>query len=131
MFQKNETAIQLSRLFQDDGFRIALICRDITLQERERAFKQFSFGNSNILFATDTVSTTLSVDQTKIVVNFDLPYAADRDAPCYKLFLHRSTRAGRFDKPGLVLTFIDSEKDFNSYKCIAKYYDFEVKSALF
>lgn len=131
MFQKNETAIEFSKLFRDNGFDIELICREMTWEDRELAYKRFSFGNSKILFATDTIATSLNVDATKIVVHFDLPYAANRDDPCYKLFLNRSTRSGRFGQNGLVLTLIDSNKTFETYKCIAKYYGFEVKSIQF
>lgn len=126
-FQKNETAKEIFNQFQQDGYPVALICRDMPTEAREIEFKRFVYGDTKVLFATDAVSRSLDVTETRIVVHFDLPFAFNQIDPCFKLFLCRSTRAGRFGREGLVLTLIDSDETYTAYNRIAMYYKFNTQ----
>lgn len=98
------------------------------MEIREQAFRRFAFGESRIMLATDVVSRSFDVPEIRIVVNFDIPFGGNRVDPCFKLFLCRSTRAGRFGRSGLVLTLIETEEVFRAYKRIGGYFGFSVKS---
>lgn len=115
-------------MLQEAGYSIEFICRDTSLEDRKESFNRFAYGNAKVLLTTDMLSRGIDIPQLKIVVNVDIPYAANRTDPCFKLFLSRCSRAGRLGRSGIVFTLIDSQESFNSYRRIASYFGFSVKS---
>lgn len=126
-FQRNDTAQESYQKLQEAGYSAEVICRDTPLDSRDKAFRRFVLGESRVMLATDTVSRSLDVPETRIVVHFDIPFDGNRMNPSCKLFLNRSTRAGRFGRNGIVLTMLESKEMYDAYKRIGEYFQFGFK----
>ena len=53
-----------------------------------------------ILLATDVASRGLDIPDVSHVINYDMPES-------YEVYIHRIGRAGRIDKKGTALTFLE------------------------
>lgn len=126
--QKNSVAVECNKTLQEAGYSTEFICRDTSLDDRDKAFRRFAFGEARIMLATDTVSRSFDVPETRIVVHFDIPFSENRVDPCFKLFLCRSSRAGRFGRSGIVLVLLESKEKFQAYKRISEYFGFSIKA---
>ena len=80
-------------------------------EERIARYKSFKEFNKRILVATDVFSRGLDVSRVNVVINYDVPDAADT-------YLHRVGRAGCFGTKGLDITFVADEKDTGVLKSI-------------
>jgi len=90
---------------------------DATRIERLQMFKDFK---KRILVATDLFGRGMDVEKVNVVINYDMPEAAD-------MYLHRVGRAGRFGTKGLAVSFVASDED---RECMTKIQErFEVTIA--
>eukprot|EP00696_Hemimastix_kukwesjijk_P014843 gnl/Hemi2/2900_TR1030_c0_g15_i1.p1 gnl/Hemi2/2900_TR1030_c0_g15~~gnl/Hemi2/2900_TR1030_c0_g15_i1.p1 ORF type:complete len:128 (+),score=25.32 gnl/Hemi2/2900_TR1030_c0_g15_i1:931-1314(+) len=76
----------------------------LTQPERIARYKSFKDFEKRILVATDLVGRGIDIERVNIVVNYDMPEAADP-------YLHRVGRAGRFGTKGLAITFVSTPTD--------------------
>jgi superfamily II DNA/RNA helicase len=75
--------------------------------EREAQISLFKTGEIRVLVSTGVASRGIDLPKIDVVVNFDVP-----DVP--KEYIHRSGRAGRANRAGVAVTFVNQE-DLQAY----------------
>jgi ATP-dependent RNA helicase RhlE len=85
------------------GFRSAAIHGNKTQSARERALDSFRRGTTHVLVATDVAARGIDVEGISLVVNFDLPNAAES-------YVHRIGRTGRAGARGRAISFCDQDE---------------------
>jgi ATP-dependent RNA helicase RhlE len=80
------------------GHEAAEIHGDLNLGQRRRALDGFKTGRYRVLVATDVASRGIDVKDISLVVNYDLPDAAED-------YVHRIGRTGRAGKEGMAISF--------------------------
>merc|ERR1712178_421865 len=73
-------------------------------EERIKMYQSFKDFKHRILVSTDIWGRGIDIERVNIVINYDMPDAADS-------YLHRVGRAGRFGTKGLAITFVSSQED--------------------
>jgi ATP-dependent RNA helicase RhlE len=81
------------------GIRAAVIHGNKTQGARNRALGDFKAGRVNVLVATDIAARGLDIAQLPLVVNYDLPLAADD-------YVHRVGRTGRAGRAGRAVSLV-------------------------
>ena len=66
---------------------------------RNRALGDFKAGRVNVLVATDVAARGLDIAQLPLVINYDLPLAADD-------YVHRVGRTGRAGRAGRAVSLV-------------------------
>jgi ATP-dependent RNA helicase RhlE len=97
------SANRLCQRLDRAGFRSAAIHGNKTQSARERALDSFRRGTTHVLVATDVAARGIHVDGISLVVNFDLPNAAES-------YVHRIGRTGRAGSAGRAITFCDQDE---------------------
>ncbi len=78
----------------------------------------FSRGHYKLLFTTDIASRGLDLVNVSLVVNFDMPKAAEE-------FIHRIGRTGRAGAKGLAISLVGA-KDWASYQAVKNLLQLEI-----
>jgi len=81
------------------GIRAAVIHGNKSQGARTRALDDFKAGRVNVLVATDIAARGLDIAQLPLVVNYDLPLAADD-------YVHRVGRTGRAGRAGRAISLV-------------------------
>ena len=81
------------------GIRAAVIHGNKSQSARTRALDDFRAGRVNVLVATDIAARGLDIAQLPLVVNYDLPLAAED-------YIHRVGRTGRAGRPGRAVSLV-------------------------
>jgi ATP-dependent RNA helicase RhlE len=81
------------------GLSAAVIHGDKNQSARTRSLGHFKAGRISVLVATDLAARGLDVAQLPLVVNYDLPLAADD-------YVHRVGRTGRAGLPGRAVSLV-------------------------
>ncbi|MES1914654.1 MAG: hypothetical protein MHM6MM_006702 [Cercozoa sp. M6MM] len=95
---------QLDRLLQECGYPSMAIHSRMKQSERIDRYNRFKRYESRILVSTDIWGRGVDVEKVNVVVNFDMPTAADQ-------YLHRVGRAGRFGTKGLAISFVGNAEE--------------------
>lgn len=82
------------------GFRSESIHGNKSQSARQKALEQFRNGRTPVLVATDVASRGIDVKDIALVVNYDLPDAADT-------YVHRIGRTARAEAHGRAVTFCE------------------------
>ncbi|XP_015123236.1 DEAD-box helicase Dbp80 [Diachasma alloeum] len=101
------TASWLAEKMVDEGFTVAVLSGDMTVEDRIRVLDLFKEGCVTVLVTTNVLARGIDVDQVSLVVNFDLPIDQQRKAD-HETYLHRIGRTGRFGKKGIAVNLVDS-----------------------
>lgn len=91
---------KLSRILSNNGFRADSIHGNKNHSQRQKALGLFKQNRIQILVATDVAARGLDIADVSHVINYDIPSTYDD-------YIHRIGRTGRWNKPGMALTFID------------------------
>ncbi len=91
-------ARKLTRSLHLGGFSAAEIHSDRSLAQRRAALEGFKNGKYRVLVATDIAARGIDVKGIELVVNFDLPDAAED-------YVHRIGRTGRAGLEGRAVSF--------------------------
>ena len=83
----------------EQGFPIACIHRELSLQQRDDIVKNFKKNQYRIIVTTDLLARGIDIQSISLVINYDLPFKIDN-------YIHRVGRSGRFGKKGLALNLI-------------------------
>jgi ATP-dependent RNA helicase RhlE len=83
------------------GIRAAVIHGNKSQGARTRALDDFKTGRINVLVATDIAARGLDIAQLPLVVNYDLPLAAED-------YVHRVGRTGRAGRAGRAVSLVSS-----------------------
>ncbi len=84
------------------GIRTAVIHGNKSQGARNRALSDFKAGRVNVLVATDIAARGLDIAQLPLVVNYDLPLAAED-------YVHRVGRTGRAGHAGRAVSLVSAE----------------------
>jgi len=99
-------ANRLTQYLVREGVQAATIHSDKTQSERIKALDAFKSGGLNVLVATDVAARGIDIEQLPMVINFDLPGAAED-------YVHRIGRTGRAGCPGEAVSFVSPEESRN------------------
>ena len=91
---------KLSKILSNNGFKTDSIHGNKNHSQRQKALGLFKQNQIQILVATDVAARGLDIADVSHVINYDIPSTYDD-------YIHRIGRTGRWDKPGMALTFID------------------------
>ena len=91
---------------------------DLEQAQREVVMHEFKAGRINILVATDIVARGIDIDDSRLVINFDVPHDSED-------YVHRIGRTARANNDGVALTFI-SEKEQSNFKSIENFLEKEI-----
>lgn len=97
-------AEKLNELVRQEGFPSVACYRDLPQKDRLRVYEEFKASKYRIMVCTDLFGRGIDVEKVNVVINFDMPSAADQ-------YLHRVGRAGRFGTKGLAISFVSSQED--------------------
>lgn len=89
---------KLSRQLNKHGFIADAIHGDKSQGARQRALNNFRSGKLPVLIATDVAARGIDVRSISLVINFDIPEAADS-------YVHRIGRTARAEAEGNAVTF--------------------------
>ncbi|KAG9071550.1 Suppressor of the cold-sensitive snRNP biogenesis mutant brr1-1 [Linnemannia hyalina] len=112
-------AEQLNKLLQECNFPSIAIHGSMEQADRIAKYKSFKEFNKRILVATDVFARGLDVSRVNVVINYDVPDAADT-------YLHRVGRAGRFGTKGLAITFVADDADTEILKSIQARFEVQI-----
>lgn len=120
--KKVERAKKLHQLLEKMKMQVLTIHRQMTQERRIEQYKSFKEGAKRILISTNLMARGIDINKVNLVVNFDCPTSSDD-------YLHRVGRAGRFNTPGIAVSFVTTDDDKKILKEIQD--RFEVKIAEF
>jgi superfamily II DNA/RNA helicase len=81
------------------------LSQDRTKQQCQKALRDFSKGEAQVLLTTDRAATGLDIDSVPWVVHFEPPRSA-------QAYVHRAGRTGRAGKTGQSIAFINDQERF-------------------
>ncbi|MCO5592045.1 hypothetical protein L7F22_046039 [Adiantum nelumboides] len=113
-------AAELNKLLVECNFPSICIHSGMSQEERLTRYKGFKEGHKRILVATDLVGRGIDIERVNIVINYDMPEAADT-------YLHRVGRAGRFGTKGLAITFVASTEDSTVLNQVQERFEVDIK----
>ena len=90
----------ISRTLIRKGFKAESIHGNKNNSQRQRALGMFKENRIQVLVATDVAARGLNIANISHVINYDMPATYDD-------YIHRIGRAGRWNKKGKALTFIE------------------------
>lgn len=97
---------RLSRQLSRYAFLADAIHGDKTQEERTKTLTAFKEGTIDYLVATDVAARGLDIPDMPMVVNFDIPFAAED-------YVHRIGRTGRAGAKGLAVSLMTTEDENN------------------
>jgi len=98
------TASRLAKQLQRDGVAADAIHGDKTQLERIQALDAFKQGKVAVLIATDVAARGLDIDQLPMVINYEIPSAAED-------YVHRIGRTGRAGASGKAISLVSPEEE--------------------
>lgn len=96
-------ADNISRLLVKSGIESASIHGNKSQNHRQRALADFKSGRVRVMVATDIAARGIDIEQLDLVINYDLPDAAET-------YVHRIGRTGRAGHTGMALTFCSQDE---------------------
>ncbi len=98
------TASRIARQLNREGFAADAIHGDKTQLERIQALDAFKSGKVTVLIATDVAARGLDIDQLPMVINYEIPSAAED-------YVHRIGRTGRAGAFGNAISLVSPEEE--------------------
>src|SRR5262249_13919677 len=94
---------RLCRHLASSGLRASAIPRVKSQNARTQALRDFKSGKTHVLVATDIAARGLDIEQLPLVINFDLPMAAED-------YIHRIGRTGRAGAEGQAVSLVSHDE---------------------
>jgi ATP-dependent RNA helicase RhlE len=98
------TASRLAKQLQREGVNADAIHGDKSQLERMQALEAFKQGKVAALIATDVAARGLDIDQLPMVINYEIPSAAED-------YVHRIGRTGRAGASGIAISLVSPEEE--------------------
>lgn len=129
--KKKITAKQVAIAMNAQGFAVALLSGDLTVEERAMCIRRFQQGLEKVLVSTNVTARGIDVEQVTMVVNFDMPDHLNEntgriEADC-ETYLHRIGRTGRFGKQGIAINMIASDNDKRILRRVEEHFGVRVQ----
>lgn len=96
-------ADKLSKRLRDQGLSAGALHGDMPQGKRTRIINQFRGDELNVLVATDLAARGLDINDLDVVINYDLPRAAED-------YVHRIGRTGRAGKEGRAISLVSFDE---------------------
>jgi len=115
--KSGKRAKTLQTILVENGQPCGVVTGNMDVKTRMDAYRQFRNGSTRILIATDVYSRGVDFEKVNIVINYDLPAAAESKSSTKSTigladqYLHRAGRSGRFGTKGLAISFAESAED--------------------
>ena len=91
---------------------------DLDQAQRDEMMYKFKSGQLDVLVATDIVARGIDIDDSAMVINYDVPHDAED-------YVHRIGRTARADRDGVAITFVN-EDDMYAFHQIEKFLEREI-----
>ncbi|XP_018569269.1 DEAD-box helicase Dbp80-like [Anoplophora glabripennis] len=117
-----KTASWLSGKMTTDGYAVAVLSGDLTVDQRISVLDRFRQGKEKVLITTNVLSRGIKFEQVTTIVNFDLPVNVHGKADC-DTYLYRIACTVRFGKSGTVINLVDSDQSMAICKSIEKHFN--------
>lgn len=98
------TASRIARQLHREGFAADAIHGDKSQLERMQALEAFKQSRITVLIATDVAARGLDIDQLPMVINYEMPSAAED-------YVHRIGRTGRAGALGSAISLVSPEEE--------------------
>jgi len=127
-----ERCKQLAQVLVANNFPAMEVHGRLKQEERVDRYQRFKDGKARILVSTDIWGRGIDIERVNIVINYDMPCAADREAGTATIsndsdtYLHRVNRAGRFGTKGMAISFIASEADSKVLEAVQERFEVQV-----
>jgi translation initiation factor 4A len=109
----------LKTKLESNKFTVSAIHSDMSQQERDDIMKQFRNGDTRILISTDLLSRGIDVQQTSLVINYDMP-------KYHENYTHRVGRTARYGKKGVAINLVNNN-EYKMIKEIERYYEITIE----
>jgi ATP-dependent RNA helicase DeaD len=104
VFCNTKVAVEMvTRRLKEVGFSVDELHGDLRQTKRERVLDKFRESKVRILVASDVAARGLDIEDTSMVVNYDIP----EDPESY---VHRIGRTSRMGRKGKAVTFVTSNE---------------------
>jgi translation initiation factor 4A len=110
----------LKKKLEENKFTVSAIHSDMGQQERDDIMKQFRTGNTRILISTDLLARGIDVQQTSLVMNYDLP-------KYHENYMHRIGRTARYGKKGVAINLVNNN-EYRFLRDIENYYHVTIEA---
>lgn len=97
-----------------NGREVALITSET--RNRRNALHNFLNNQTKIVITTNLFERAIDNPNVSLVINYTTPMK--NEVPDSKVYKYRAGRAGRFGKPGKVLTFVDRNLAEDVERCL-------------
>lgn len=105
-------ADNIAKTLKKAGIQSEAIHGNKSQAQRQKALSGFKSGKIKVMVATDIAARGIDIKELQIVINYDLPDAAET-------YVHRIGRTGRAGQSGIALTFC-SHEEYDKVKDIQK-----------
>ncbi len=104
VFCNTKIAVEMvTRRLEEVGYSVGELHGDLRQTKRERVLDKFRESKVRILVASDVAARGLDIEETSLVVNYDIP----EDPESY---VHRIGRTSRMGRKGKAVTFVTSNE---------------------
>lgn len=100
------------------GVAVLTLHTDLDKKERESVLKEFSSGSTQVIVSTHPLRRGTDVQQTPLVINFDLPLNMES-------YLRRVGCSGHIGTGGITINFV-TNNDARSMKVIERYFHIQI-----
>ncbi|KAJ3238548.1 RNA helicase required for poly(A+) mRNA export [Chytriomyces hyalinus] len=119
-------AEEITRRMNEEGHAVVFLHGGLEGPERDKVMDDFRDGKSKVLITTNVLSRGIDILQVNLVINFDMPLAADGRTVDPETYLHRIGRTGRFGRTGVSINFVHDQKSFNEMDAIQRHFGKEI-----
>jgi len=109
----------LKNKLEENKFTVSAIHSDMSQTERDEIMKQFRCGNSRILISTDLLARGIDIQQTSLVMNYDMP-------KYHENYMHRIGRTARYGRKGVAINLVNNN-EYRMLKDIEKFYSVHIE----
>ena len=109
---RNDTE-RLAETLQSAGLLSCALHAELPQSKRSTIMQEFTSNQYQVLVTTDLASRGLDLKRVGLVVNYDLPKAAEE-------YVHRIGRTGRAGRKGEAVSFV-GPRDWNSYILLSNF----------
>ncbi|TFK90663.1 DEAD-domain-containing protein [Polyporus arcularius HHB13444] len=126
--QHRHTADRISQRMTAEGHKVASLHGAKDATERDAIIDGFREGKEKVLITTNVIARGIDILQVNMVVNYDLPLMAERDAaghrgdlhPDIETYIHRIGRTGRFGRKGISINFVHDKATWQQMEQIER-----------
>ncbi len=123
-FETKVAAQMLAEGLRRDGYSVSLLSGNLIPQQRDDVMRGFHNKQFDVLITTNISARGIDCPNVNLVINYNVPVAMIKgnSFPNAQTYVHRTGRAGRFQRKGFAVTLITSPKELNDLRAICDCY---------